>query len=116
MRVAIVAVFWGCLLNSINSTSKQLQCVEIVITIVIDLYEVSIDFVGETGVNIHCFKKKVKMLRCDRKRKLVPGETYGRVSFRINTFLVIIDTLSEELTRRGILINYSSMNFSLLLN
>ncbi|KAL4718147.1 hypothetical protein ACJJTC_013845 [Scirpophaga incertulas] len=45
----------------------------------------------------------------NRKRKLLPDETNtdeniqqknGRENFRINTFLVVIDTLSEELKRR----------------
>ncbi|XP_046973656.1 zinc finger MYM-type protein 1-like [Vanessa cardui] len=118
-ETALMAVFWGCLLDRINATSKKLQSVEIDITIVIELYDTLIHFVGETRENFDEFENKAiklsfvqeyeKDFRRNRKRKLLPDETNtgenmkqknGRENFRINTFLVVIDTLSEELKRR----------------
>lgn len=104
-ETALMVVFWGCLLDRINATSKKLQSVEIDITIVIELYEALIHFVGETRENFDDFEKKAKKLsfvheyekdfRHNRKRKLLPGETNtgeemqqknGRDNFRISTF------------------------------
>lgn len=118
-ETALMVVFWGCLLDRINATSKKLQSVEIDITIVIELYEALIHFVGETREIFDDFEKKANKLsfvheyekdfRRNRKRKLLPGETNtgeemqqnnDRDNFRISTFLLVIDTLSEELKIR----------------
>lgn len=118
-ETAIMTVFWGFLLNRINATSKKLQSVEIDITIVIELYEVLIHFIGEIRDNFDDFENQAKKLsflqeyerdfRRIRKPKLLPGETStgeemqqknGHENFRITTFLLIIDSLSEELKKR----------------
>ncbi|XP_018800336.1 PREDICTED: uncharacterized protein LOC108975947 [Bactrocera latifrons] len=104
-ETALITVFWGCLLERINATSKKLESVEIDITFVIELYEALIHFVGETRENFDDLKIKGEKLsfvqeyekdfRRNGKRKLLPGETNtcegmqqknGRENFRINTF------------------------------
>lgn len=89
---------------------------EIDITIVIDLYNVLIHFIGEARENFDNFENKAKQLsfvqeyerdfQRNRKRKLLPGETNtgeemqqknGRENLRITTFCVI-DRRTAETT------------------
>lgn len=133
-ETAVMTVFWGCLLDRINATSKKLQSVEIDITVVIELYEVLIHFVGETRNNFDEFENNAKELsisceyerdfRRNKKRKQLPGETLdkemqqanGREDFRINTFLVIIDRLSAELKKRRDAYTVLNNKFNFIIN
>lgn len=82
-ETADMTVFWGCLLDRINATSKKLQIVEIDITVVIELSKVLIHFIGEIRNNFDEFENNAKELAisCEyerdfrryKKRKL-PGE------------------------------------------
>lgn len=55
-ETADMTVFWGCLLDRINTTSKKLQIVEIDITVVIELSKVLIHFIGEIRNNFDEFE------------------------------------------------------------
>lgn len=55
-ETADMTVFWGCLLDRINATSKKLQIVEIDITVVIELSKVLIHFIGEIRNNFDEFE------------------------------------------------------------
>ncbi|XP_039306752.1 zinc finger MYM-type protein 1-like [Solenopsis invicta] len=119
LETAFMAIFWGTLLSRLNASSKKLQSIDIDISIVLELYKSLINFVQRIRNDFDEFENKAKLLsneqkyeRCKsriKKRKLQldesrdgdADETFcSRDRFRIETFLVILDSLRTELEKR----------------
>ncbi|XP_039303559.1 zinc finger MYM-type protein 1-like [Solenopsis invicta] len=119
LETAFMAIFWDTLLSRLNASSKKLQSIDIDISIVLELYKSLINFVQRIRNDFDEFENKAKLLsneqkyeRCKsriKKRKLQldesrdgdADETFSsRDRFRIETFLVILDSLRTELEKR----------------
>lgn len=83
LETAIMAVFWGSVMNRINSTSKTIQSVDMDISTIVGLYTSLIDYLHVIRDNFNDFEETAKVLtdadyeeneiRC-RKRQLPFGE------------------------------------------
>lgn len=117
LETAFMTVFWGFILERLNKSNKILQSVDIDLSSVVGIYDSLIQLIASLRGKFDYFEEKAKKLssvdsyktdlRRKKRRKLQHDETRtnevefsSRENFRINTYLVIIDKLSAELTKR----------------
>lgn len=117
LETCFMSILWGFLLNRLNVVSEKLQKVEIDCGLVVELYDSLIQLVTNTRENFDEFEKKAieksvtkeyKDLKTRKKIKSIFYDetrhndliTSGREKFKIDTFLVILDHLLNELNKR----------------
>lgn len=118
-ETAFMIVVWGYLLDRINAVNKALQKVEINVMEVIEMYDSLVALIESVRHKFEEYENEAKQIfvleapeyEADNKRKktrkLQADESRetevtmnGRDSFRISTFLVIVDCLAVEIRKR----------------
>ncbi|XP_050540304.1 zinc finger MYM-type protein 1-like [Daktulosphaira vitifoliae] len=117
LETSFMMIFWNHILERFNASNKQLQCVEIgndkvsqIYTSLINLVQKTRDNFDEyetrakkisktTEYNFGISRQKKKKLHFDEKTEQ-PTELIGRDKFRVETFYVIIDKMTNELKKR----------------
>lgn len=119
LETAFLSILWGDLLPRFNISSKKLQSLETDLSTVSIIYSSLLEYVKsikqEYDFDIYengalakseaaVYEDEIKRTKI---RKLLPGETRegeihlsGRDNFRVNSYLVILDTLINELEKR----------------
>jgi hypothetical protein len=120
LETALLSIMWGQLLERINISSKTLQSKEITLSTVAEIYDSLYNYVIDFRSKFELLeekaiekskvceyednfkRKKKRMLRNDETREQSETETNlnGREKFKVNTFLVIVDRLLSELSKR----------------
>lgn len=117
LETAIMSAVWGFLLSRLNFTSNKLQNVNIDCLDVLQLYDSLIRLIEQTRENFDDFETEAleKAVRKDykitttrkKKRKIFHDESESedinlsaRDSFKIHTFIPILDKLKTELETR----------------
>jgi len=119
LECALMAVFWGDVLEILNKTSKKLQSVSIDLITVVQLYDSIIYYVksARSRNRFMDYESSAKDLsglsdykdneKRKRRRKLPHGETRsnevtlsGREHFIVMTYFFILDNLQSELQKR----------------
>jgi hypothetical protein len=112
-----MVVFWNIMLERLNKVSAQIQSSSVDVLTISDLYGSLLEFVIAERENFTYFEESaIKMSelkqyqgdikRQPKRRKFADEtlnkeiETTSRDSFKVNTFLVILDRLRAELERR----------------
>ncbi|XP_072161308.1 zinc finger MYM-type protein 1-like [Bemisia tabaci] len=118
LETALMVTIWGSILETFNKVSKKLQSQAIDLGEVKRQYKALSDYVSNLREDFDRLetlakeKSSVTTYKYDKlrrpKRKLTFGESRegevsfsGREDFRVNTFNVILDTLSVELRKRA---------------
>jgi hypothetical protein len=117
LETAFMVVFWNIMLERLNKVSAQIQSSSVDVLTISDLYGSLLEFVIAERENFTYFEESaIKMSelkqyqgdikRQPKRRKFADEtlnkeiETTSRDSFKVNTFLVILDRLRAELERR----------------
>jgi hypothetical protein len=117
LETAFMVVFWNIMLERLNKVSAQIQSSSVDVLTISDLYGSLLEFVIAERENFTYFEENaIKMSelkqyqgdikRQPKRRKFADEtlnkeiETTSRDSFKVNTFLVILDRLRAELERR----------------
>jgi len=135
LECALMAVFWGNVLEILNKTSKKLQSVSIDLITVVQLYNSIIYYVKSArSRNIFMdYESSAKDLsglsdykdneKRKRRRELPHGETRsnevtlsGREHFIVMTYFFILDNLQSELQKRKSAYNDLVKKFSFFHN
>lgn len=119
LESAFMSVFWGKILERLNSVSKKLQDPSMDLGIMIELFDSLIIFISDLRSKFDLFeeeavgksrckeyghdtkRKRIRTLRCDETSQ--DGNEVlsdGSDHFRVNTFFVIIDNLLNEFRSR----------------
>jgi len=129
--MGILTKLWNDILERFNCISKKLQSVQIDLTTVVSLYKSLINYIGDLRNSFSFYEKLgkeksgVEEYKIERKRK--KKMTYGESnqdnptlqqsdSFRINTFIVILDSLLTELNKRKNAYDTGNIKFGFLFN
>ncbi|KAL4089691.1 hypothetical protein QTP88_024681 [Uroleucon formosanum] len=121
-EVTFMSLFWGDLLQRFNVVSKYLQSVNIDVCTVCDQYEALIKYVvnlrsdemfqhyevlAMKKCSENCYetiykRKKKRTKHHDETASIIENEINltGSLEFKVNTYLVICDSIIEELTSR----------------
>lgn len=133
LETAILSILWGDLLSRFNLTSKKLQSTYVDLSTVAKLYESLIEYVNSIRDEFEIYENGAlekagiaeyeDQTRRKKKRKLLAGETRdnetelsGGIAFKTNTYLVIVDRLISELTRRKEVYSLLSARFDFLIS
>ena len=117
LETAFMTVLWGCLLDRLNKAIKQLQSVNIDVSVIIDIYDSLIEYTKSlrNPIIFNEYENKTKLLSVvkeykksiNRVRKSFHDETCnqeqelkGSDKFRVKTYTVILDCLTNELEDR----------------
>lgn len=133
LETALMATLWGDIMERFHLTSKQLQSVDIDLGTVVSLYKSLILYVSSMRNMYDVYEKKARLksinkeyqdkIQRKKKRKLMNDETSrsdteldGHQTFKIKTFLVIIDRLNGELRKRITAYEQVCENFDFFFN
>src|SRR5215469_16775289 len=133
LETAILSILWGDLLSRFNLTSQKLQSTYVDLSTVAKLYESLIEYVTSIRDEFEIYENGAlekagiaeyeDQTRREKKRKLLAGENrYNEtelsdgISFKTNTYLVILDRLISELTRRKEVYSLLSARFDFLIS
>ncbi|XP_060852987.1 zinc finger MYM-type protein 1-like isoform X2 [Rhopalosiphum padi] len=126
LETFFLSIFWGDILHRFNTVSKKLQSVNIDLSVVVELYQSLINYVGDirTDKDYENFKRNaiekcgIMNFRNTEKRqkkikKFSDDSSMESIvtNFKINTYFVILDQLKSELLRRKIAYNNLLKNY-----
>lgn len=129
---SFMAVFWNSVLSRFEQTSQFLQKIDVDLISADKMLKSLIDFVNNLRVQFDEFENKAKKLgeiekfeysdstKRKKIKKLADGNVqantlYGSDKFRIDSFYVLIDKLSAELTKRSAAYSHITNLFGFLL-
>lgn len=117
--MAFMTVLWGCLLDRLNKASKQLQSVNIDVSVIVDIYDSLIEYTKSlrNPIIFNEYENKAKLLSVVKEYKKSRNRVFRRKSFhdetrnqeqelegsdkfRVKTYTVILDCLTNELEDR----------------
>lgn len=125
LEIGILITVWGDILQRFNKINKALQKVTIDLETVISMYNSLIQYINdlrdcfdhyeEIG-KTKCGINEYKTTRKNKKIKIGEVDLSSKESFKINTYIVIMDSLLTELKKRKIAYDLVNENFSFFFN
>lgn len=134
LETAILSLVWGQLLDRLNISSKALQSKEMNLSTVSHIYGSLYEYVSHIRTQFDAFeekgiekskisnyedslrRKKIRKPQNDEKKEECGTSLTGRDSFKINTFLVIVDRLLSELSKRKTVYEETSSLFDIFIS
>jgi len=117
LETSFLSIFWGDILHRFNTVSKKLQSVNIDLSVVVELYQSLINYVGDirTDKDYEHLKKNaiekcgiMNFRNTEKRQKKIKKFSDDSLmesivtNFKVNTYFVILDQLKSELLRRKI--------------